>query len=84
MPFDRPAPPVSAEPVPVGELFRLHRRRCGQPLEAVCRLVTHPLGWELRLEVGGSVQRAEVCRSHDAALDASARWKAGMMETGWR
>lgn len=77
-------PPRSAgDAAPVGELFRLHRTRCGQPLEAVCSLLTHSLGWELRLEIGGSLQRAEVCRSQDTALDTSAQWRAGMVETGW-
>lgn len=74
--------PVS-EPELVGELFRLHRMRCGQPLEAACHLLTHPLGWELRLDVAGSTQRSEVCRSQDTALDLSAEWKAGLVETGW-
>lgn len=71
-------------PTTVGELFRLHRVRCGQPVAAVCQLVTHPLGWELRLEIAGSLQRSEVCRTHDEVLDTSETWKAGMLENGWQ
>lgn len=78
-----PAPVAPSGQTLVGELFRLHRTRCGQPLEAACHLFTHALGWELRLDVAGSVQRSEVCRSQDTALDLSAEWKAGMLDTGW-
>jgi hypothetical protein len=28
----------------LGDTFRLHKDRCGQQLEAACRLVTHALG----------------------------------------
>ncbi len=77
-------PPDSpAEAGLVGELFRLHRVRCGQQLEAACHLLTHQLGWEIRLDVAGSVQRSEVCRSQDTALETSAQWKAAMVEQGW-
>jgi len=41
-----------------------------QSLDAVCRLLTHVLGWELRLEVAGSLQRSQVCRTQDEVLDA--------------
>jgi hypothetical protein len=34
------------ESKPLGDVFRLHKERCGRQLEAVCRLVTHQLGWE--------------------------------------
>ncbi len=78
------APGWNGAPAAVGELFRLHRVRCGQPVAAVCQLVTHQLGWELRLEIAGSVQRSEVCRTHDAVLDTSESWKDGMIENGWR
>jgi GTP cyclohydrolase II len=69
--------------LPVGDMFRLHKDKCGQQLEAVCQVVTHPLGWELRLEVAGSLQRVQVCRSQDEVLDTSERWKAQMTDAGW-
>jgi hypothetical protein len=68
----------------VGEGFRLHKQRCGQQLEAICHLHTHPLGWELVLNVNKSPQRAEVCRSQDELLDTCERWKTTMVEQGWR
>jgi len=51
-------------------MFRLQKTRNGQSLDAVCRLLTHVLGWELRLEVAGSLQRSQVCRTQDEVLDA--------------
>ena len=81
---DTPGHPAwSGEPFAVGDLFRLHRNKCGQQLEAACHMVTHPLGWEVRLEVSGSLQRAQVCRTQDEVLDTSEQWKAGMIENGW-
>jgi hypothetical protein len=62
----------------------VHKQKCGQQIEAACRLVTHALGWELRLEVVGSLQRSEVCRTQDEVLDTSEQWKAAMIEKGWR
>jgi hypothetical protein len=46
--------------------------------------VTHQLGWELRLEINRDLQRSEVCRTRDAALDTSEQWQAAMIEKGWR
>jgi hypothetical protein len=46
--------------------------------------VTHQLGWELRLEINRDLQRSEVCRTRDAALDTSEQWHAAMIEKGWR
>jgi hypothetical protein len=71
------------EPYAVGDLFRLHKNQSGRQLEAACRLVTHQLGWELRLEIGGGLQRSQVCRSQDEVLDTSDEWKAAMIEKGW-
>ena len=72
------------EPQPVGDTFRLHKSKCGRQLEAVCRLVTHQLGWELRLEVAGSLQMSRVCRRQDEVLDASEQWKTAMIAKGWQ
>jgi hypothetical protein len=71
------------DPFAVGDLFRLHKHKCGQPIEAACRLVTHQLGWEIRLEIAGSLQRSQVCRSQDEVLDTSEQWKSAMIEKGW-
>jgi hypothetical protein len=76
-------PEWQGQPAAVGDLFRLHKDRCGRQLEGVCRLVTHQLGWELRLEIAGSLQRSQVCRTQDEVLDTSERWKAAMIEKDW-
>ena len=68
----------------LGDTFRLHRQRCGQQLEAACRVVAHALGWELRLEVAGSLQRSHVCRTRDEVLETSDQWKAAMIDKGWQ
>ena len=73
----------TGDPQPLGDLFRLHKSKCSQQLEGVCRVVTHQLGWELRLEVAGSLQMSRVCRSQDDVLDTSAQWKTAMIEKGW-
>ena len=71
------------EPAALGRAFTLHKQRCGRSLEAVCRLVSHQLGWELQLEINGDLQRSEVCRSADEVLTVSEKWKAAMCEKGW-
>ena len=68
----------------VGEMFRLHRERCGSQIEAVCQLLTHGNGWEARLEVSGSVQRSDVRSSQDDVLAVADEWKASMVQNGWR
>jgi hypothetical protein len=76
-------PEWHGEPKALGDTFRLHKDRGGQPLEAACRLVTHQLGWELRLEIAGSLQRSQVCRTQEDVLDTTEQWKAAMLEKGW-
>jgi len=46
-----------------------------------CILVTHPLGWELRL-MTPDLLRSEVCRSSDEILDTNDQWKAPMLGRG--
>jgi hypothetical protein len=76
-------PEWNGEPKAVGDMFRLHKDRCGQQLETACRLTTHQLGWELRLEIAGSLQRSQVCRTQDEVLDTSEQWKVAMIEKDW-
>jgi hypothetical protein len=44
--------------------------------------MTHQLDWEMRLEIAGSLQRSQGCRTQDEVLDTSAQWKAAMMGEG--
>jgi hypothetical protein len=71
------------QPKELGLLFHVHTDRGDKSLEAVCRLLSHQLGWELRLEVNGDLQRSEVCRSQDEVLATGEQWKTAMVEKGW-
>jgi hypothetical protein len=70
-------------PTLLGDLFRVAKTRGDKRLEASCRLWTHQLGWEVRLEINGDLQRSEVFRSQDEVLTAGETWKAAMLEKGW-
>jgi hypothetical protein len=71
-------------PVDLGEGFRLRKERCGRQLEAICWLRTHPLGWELVLNVNGNLQRSEVCRDGDEILAKTEAWRAALLDRGWK
>ena len=45
-------------------------------------LLTHPLGWELRIE-SGDLLMTQVCRSDEEIQEVSAGWKDAMIEKGW-
>lgn len=67
----------------LGDCFRLHKEKSGRQMEAVCRLVSHPLGWELRLEIGGSLQQSQLCRTQDEVFETFLAWKRAMTEKEW-
>jgi hypothetical protein len=71
------------DPQELGDLFRVHKVRCGHPMEAVCHVTTHVLGWELRLDIGGSLHRSQVCRTHDELVALCGQWKTAMLDKGW-
>ena len=50
---------------------------------ARCILVTHPLGWELRL-MTSDLLRSQVCRSSEEILNTDEAWKAAMLDRGWQ
>jgi hypothetical protein len=49
---------------------------------ARCILVSHELGWELRL-MTTDLLRSHVCRTSDEVLNTHERWKAAMLAKGW-
>ena len=49
---------------------------------ARCVLVSHQLGWELRL-MTPDLLRSQVCRSSEEILNTYRAWKAAMLEKGW-
>ena len=69
-------------PRELGDLFVLHKNR----REARAPLVTHELGWEVRLVIGAQLEVAQtrVCQSQEEVFSAGEEWKAAMMDRGWR
>lgn len=68
-------------PLELGELFVLHKDR----REARAVLLTHQLGWEVRLLVGTQLEavQTQVCRSQEEVFTTGEQWKAAMGEKGW-
>ena len=60
------------------------KTRGDRAFNGVCRLMSHELGWELRLEIDDDLQRSAVCRSQDEILDTMEQWKAAMIDKGWQ
>ena len=71
-------------PVDLGETWRLRKSDCDGQREAVCRLFSHQLGWELRVEVGSELRRSQVCKTEAEVFETYETWKAVMLEKGWR
>lgn len=67
--------------IDLGEVFILKK----VTKRAVCKLVSHPFGWELRLYVGSAddIIQTQVCRTEDEVLTTGETWKAKMTEKGW-
>jgi hypothetical protein len=49
-------------------------------------LVTHQLGWEVRLAIGAQLEavQTQVCRTQEEVLSTGEEWKGAMVEKGWR
>ena len=73
----------NGQPIYLGDLFRVSKMRGEKTLAAVCKLWTHNLGWEVRLEINSDLQRSEVFRSQDDVLTAGETGKGAMVEKGW-
>jgi hypothetical protein len=69
-------------PIELADVFRLHKNR----REARAALFTHQLGWEVRLLVGSQLEivQTQVCRDQQEVLATGERWKAALVEKGWR
>ena len=48
-----------------------------------CRLVTHPLGWELRLLIGEELFQSETCRTDTKVFEVADRWESEVASKGW-
>lgn len=52
--------------------------------DAVCRLLTHVFGHELRIEVAGLLLSSVVCRTDDDVSDYQEGWRSALEDSGWR
>jgi hypothetical protein len=64
----------------VADVWRL--TKAGRHAE--CRLVTHPIGAEIRLEADGEFMRSEAKADPLALVDIAMMWKRQFEEKGWQ
>ena len=64
----------------VAEVFRLRKDQ----RTAVCTLVTHPIGGEVRVTVGRELLRSEAARDGLTLVNAALAWKQQFIDNGWR
>jgi hypothetical protein len=65
----------NGHPVELGDAWTLRKA----DKVARCSLVSHPVGWELRL-MTSDLLRSHVCRSSDEILDTTELWKGALIE----
>ena len=65
-------------PVELGDAWTLRK---GDKL-ARCILVSHKLGWELRV-MTSDLLRSQVCRASDEVLSTDETWKIAILAKGW-
>lgn len=58
-------------------------RRGRGPQRSICRMFTHQLGHELRLEVKGQLVESTACRTDDEVLSQQERWRTALEAKGW-
>ena len=68
----------NGHPVDCGDAWVLRK----DDKTARCSLVTHQLGWELRLITTGLL-RSQLCRSTEEVLRTQEIWRAMMRTEGW-
>src|SRR5262245_45179612 len=61
----------------MGELHKTGRRM-------ICKLASHPIGWELRVTIGDELIRSEACRTQERVLDLSDEWRVAAEAKGWK
>jgi hypothetical protein len=60
------------------------RLRGSKDEQAVCGLYPVGTGWLLRIDVDGSLQRAQEFASQREWINAAVAWKSALLEVGWR
>ena len=72
-------PPWDGQERDVALVWRLTRDNTG----AECRLWTHPIGVQIRVDVEGEFVRSEAGRDPLPLLELAAAWKAQFHEKSW-
>jgi hypothetical protein len=52
--------------------------------EAVCKVLTHPAGWEVRLTIDDFVLGRDTFQREAAILSHAAEWRTRFIEHGWQ
>lgn len=52
--------------------------------EAVCKVLTHPAGWEVRQTIDGFVLSRDMFEGESALLNHAAEWLTRFIEHGWQ
>ena len=71
----------NGQPEALRELFTLTK---AAGVRARCVLWSHPLGWELRLDVNRTFVRSQVTRGSMEADTTAVEWRAAMVDEGWQ
>ena len=66
-------------PIELGNVIELEK--AGQRL--ICRLMSHPLGWELRLERDSQLLRSQACKTEEAVFSTMEDWRRSAEDKGW-
>lgn len=70
----------SGEPIELGDVWMLEKE--GRRL--VCRLLSHPLGWELRLEVDRELWQSQACKTENDLFSTAREWREQAESNGWQ
>ena len=70
----------NGQPETLRELFALSKPN---GIRAACTLWSHMFGWELRLEVNGTIVRTQVEREFATIERTSDEWRTAMLHEGW-
>jgi len=72
-------PEYHDRPQPFEQIWHLRKGR----RTATCSFWTHPLGAEIRVEIGAELLRSEAGRDPSALFDLAMTWKQQFEEKGW-
>jgi hypothetical protein len=66
-------------PMEMGDLWVMNKRGIRQR----CAVLSHPLGWELRITNGANLVRSQVVKEQPAVFDLADDWKHEYTKCGW-